>query len=262
LSSLAASLAAAEELRVDADAAVRMALAVSQRVVAADARVGAARSTLDAADAARLPVVGTSAGVSQRSAVPEFAAAIEGPAADPVVIFPNIETTYAAAIGVRQPLYAGGGIQGSRRGRHGPPPLTAATSDAVDSDQARVSYWWSVAADAAPRPPRPRSEGLRPPDDVRALRRAGMAVDADVLGAEAQVASARLTRCTATEHERPADLRSLLGLAGDVEPALADRGTHELPPMPAPEELLEAPGSRPELAIADARSRRRCHGAS
>jgi outer membrane protein len=261
LSSLAASLAAAEELRVDADAAVRMALAVSQRVVAADARVGAARSTLDAADAARLPVVGTSAGVSQRSAVPEFAAAIEGPAADPVVIFPNIETTYAAAIGVRQPLYAGGGIQAGRdAARHG---LAAADSgqDLTLLDlryQARVSYWWSVAADAALAAAQAQERrALRLLDDARALRRAGMAVDADVLGAEAQVASARLDVVrTATEHaSRLADLRSLLGLAGDVELALADRGTHELPPMPALlEELLEAAsGSRPELAIADAR---------
>jgi outer membrane protein len=261
LSPLTAPPAVAEELRVDADAAVRMALAASQRVVAADARVGAARSTLDAADAARLPVVGTSAGVSQRSAVPEFAAAIEGPAADPVVIFPNIETAYAAAIGVRQPLYAGGGIQAGRdAARHG---LAAADSgqDLTLLDlryQARVSYWWSVAADAALGAAQAKERrALRLLDDARALRRAGMAVDADVLGAEAQVALARLDVVrTATEHaSRLADLRSLLGLAGDVDLALADRGTQELPPMPALlEELLEAAfGSRPELAIADAR---------
>ncbi|HQP42302.1 MAG TPA: TolC family protein, partial [Thermoanaerobaculales bacterium] len=96
--------AAADTLRVDAATAVEMALAASQRAVAADARISAAQLTVDAADAARLPVVGASAAVSQRSAVPEFAAATGGPGAEPVVIFPNIETAYAAGIGVRQPL--------------------------------------------------------------------------------------------------------------------------------------------------------------
>ena len=261
LSLIAASPAAADTLRVDADTAVEMALAASQRVVAADARIGAAQLTVDAADAARLPVVGASAAVSQRSAVPEFAAATGGPGTEPVVIFPNIETAYAAGIGVKQPLYAGGGIQAGREAaRHG---LAAADSsqDLTRLDlgyEARGSYWWAIAADAALGAAEAQERrALRLLDDARALRRAGMAVDADVLGAEARAASAQLDVVrTATElSSRLADLRSLLGLAGDVDLELADRGTHALPPLPAPlDELLAAAfGSRPELAIADVR---------
>jgi outer membrane protein len=261
LSLATAASAVADQLRIDADTVVEMALAASQRVVAAEARIGSAQLTLDAADAARLPVVGSSAGVSQRSAVPEFAAATGGPGTEPVVIFPNIETAYAAAVSVRQPLYAGGGIEAGRdAARNG---LAAANRghDLTRLDlrhQARVSYWWAVAADSALGAAQAREQrALRLLDDARALRAAGMAVDADVLGAEAEVASARLdaVRAATDRASRLADLRSLLGLAGDTDLELADRGTRELPPAPAPlEELVvEAAASRPELAIADAR---------
>lgn len=261
VSSLAASPAAAEELRVDADAAVQMALAASQRVTAAGARIGAAQFTVDAADAARLPVVGTSAGVSQRSAVPEFAAPTGGPGTEPVVIFPNIESTYIATIGVRQPLYAGGGIQAGRdAARHG---LAAADSgqDLTLLDlryQARVSYWGAVAAEAALGAAQAQElRALRLLEDARSLRAAGMAVDADVLGGEARAASARLdvVRASTQRANRLAGLRSLLGVAGDVELELADQGTRELPPVPAPfDELLAAASQdRPELALVDAR---------
>jgi len=261
LSSLAASPAAAEELRVDADAAVQMALAASQRVTAAGARIGAAQFTVDAADAARLPVVGTSAGVSQRSAVPEFAAPTGGPGTEPVVIFPNIETTYIATIGVRQPLYAGGGIQAGRdAARHG----LAAAGSGQDLTllelryQARVSYWGAVAAEAALGAAQAQElRALRLLEDARSLRAAGMAVDADVLGGEARAASARLdvVRASTERANRLAGLRSLLGVAGGVELELADQGTRELPPVPAPfEELLAAASQdRPELALVDAR---------
>lgn len=261
LSVIAATAAAAGELQIDADAAVEMALAASQRVVAADARIGAAQFTVDAADAARLPVVGTSAGVSQRSAVPEFAAPTGGPGTEPVVIFPNIETTYAAAIGVRQPLYAGGGIQAGREAaRHG---LAAADSSQALTlldlrYQARVSYWGAVAADAALGAAQAQElRALRLLEDARSLRAAGMAVDADVLGGEARAASARLdvVRASTERSNRLAGLRSLLGVAADIDLTLADRGTHQLPPMPAPldELLASASDSRPELAIVDAR---------
>ena len=258
----AATAATADELRIDVDAAVQMALAASQRVTAADARIGAAQFTVDAADAARLPVVGASAGVSQRSAVPEFAAPTGGPGTEPVVIFPNIETTYSAIIGVKQPLYAGGGIEAGREAaRHG----LAAAGSAQDLTlldlryEARVSYWWSVAADAALGAAQAQERrALRLLDDARALRRAGMAVDADVLGAEARSAAARLdvVRTSTERSMRLADLRSLLGVAGDVELELADRGTRELPPIPAAlDELLAAASQdRPELALVDARA--------
>ena len=252
--------AAADTLRVDAATAVEMALAASQRAVAADARISAAQLTVDAADAARLPVVGASAAVSQRSAVPEFAAATGGPGAEPVVIFPNIETAYAAGIGVRQPLYSGGGIQAGREAaRHG---LAAADGgqDLTRLDlryEARVAYWRSIAADAGLGAAEAQQRrALRLLDDARALRRAGMAVDADVLGAEARAASAQLdvVRTSTELASRLADLRSLLGLAGDVDLELADRGSHALPPLPAPlDEMVAASEGRPELAIADAR---------
>ncbi|PWB72416.1 MAG: hypothetical protein C3F15_11080 [Holophagae bacterium] len=257
----AAARAGAEGLRIDADAAVEMALAASQRVVAAEARIGSAQLTVDAADAAQLPVVGTSAAVSQRSAVPEFAAATGGPGTEPVVIFPNIETAYAAGIGVRQPLYAGGGIQAGREAaRHG---LAAADSSQALTlldlrYQARVSYWGAVAADAALGAAQAQElRALRLLEDARSLRAAGMAVDADVLGGEARAASARLdvVRASTERSNRLAGLRSLLGVAADIDLTLADRGTHQLPPMPAPldELLASASDSRPELAIVDAR---------
>ena len=85
-----------------------------------------------------------------------------------------------------------------------------------------------------------------------------MAVDADVLGAEARSAAAQLdiVRRQTELSTRLADLRSLLGVAGEVELELADRGTRALPPMPAAlDELLAAAShDRPELALVDARA--------
>ncbi len=93
--------------------------------------------------------------------------------------------------------------------------------------------------------------------DARSLRKAGMAVDADVLAAEARTASARLAviRARTDADERMAELRSLLDEPAGTEIELADAMPQALPPEPAPLPALQsgALDARPEVAVLEAR---------
>jgi outer membrane protein len=259
--SVSAAAVAGRPVVIDADESARLAVEASDRVTAADLRLEGARLRVDAADAARLPVLDVAAGVNQRSAVPELDAAIGGPGTPPVTIFPNIETTYSAGIALSQPLYSGGAISAGREAARHDLDAAGGSHRQTLMDirfDARVAYGHAVAGEAALEAARAQERRARRLlEDARSLRAAGMAVDADVLGAEARAAAATVDVVrAATEHASAlASLRSLLGLEDGSDLELADAGTMAVPAQPIRlDELMEiAEQQRPELLIADAR---------
>ncbi len=252
--------AASDTVHLDADTAARLAVEASARVTAADARRDSAQSAVASSDAARLPTVTTSAVLSQRSAVPEFSAPLDGPGAPPRVIFPNIATTYLADLALNQPLYTGGAISAGRE---------AARHDLEAADRsrdltvvelryaARAAYWQAVAADAALHAADAQEvRARRLHDDAKAMRAAGVAVDADVLGAKARAEAAHVgvVQAGADRDDALAALRSLLGLDTAAPLELADANVMAVPPAPLALDGLvaEAIERRPELRLAEA----------
>ena len=260
LAVLAAATASGEVLRVDAEAAAARAVTVSDVTAAAAARRDGALAAVDGAAAARLPSVAASAAVTQRSAVPEFAVPLAGPGQPPVVLFPNIETAYAAALQARQVLYAGGAVDAGRAAARHDLEGSEAARRQVAADLAlagRVAYWETVRAEAtlaATNANEQRAQRLL--IDTQALQAAGMAVKADVLAAQSRIASSHVAviRAQTRRLDALSQLRSLLhvGAADTVE--LADRVIASLPGEPAPlaDLLDEALTRRPELAAAAA----------
>ena len=211
-----ASIALAETLVVDAESSARMAIEASTLTLAATDRVEATEASVNAADAARLPVLTVSASAARQNAVPEFSAPINGPDQPPTVIFPNIENTYSADLPVSQPIYSGGAITAGRdAARH---EDTAARWDqqltALElSNRARLLYWSAVTAAATVTVAEAQiTRTRRLLDDTRALREAGMAVNPDVFAAEARHASAEV------------DLIPDVGLVAERDPLLLARG--------------------------------------
>jgi outer membrane protein len=252
--------AAAEVVRVDAEGAAARAARVSDLAAAAAAGGEQARASLASADAAALPSLAVSAGVTQRSAVPEFLARVEGPLQPPIVLYPNIETAYTASVRSRQVLYAGGAVDGARAaGRFGV-DASDATARQVAADLAlagRLAYWEAVRAEASLDAAAAAEErALRLLTDTQALLDAGMAVKADVLAAQARVASAHVAVVRAQTRRLTARsrLRSLLHVQADDSIELADRLALTLPDPPAPLADLQAAAlaGRPALAAATA----------
>ena len=260
LAVLAAATGSGEVLRIDAEAAAARAVAASDVLAGATARRDGAQAAVASADAARLPSVAASAALTQRSAVPEFAAALAGPGQPPVVLFPNIETTYAAALQTRQVLYAGGAVDAVREASRHDLDASDAARRQVLADlglAARLAYWEAVRAEAsleAALVNEQRAQRLQ--IDTQALRSAGMAVNADVLAAEARIASAHVAviRAQTRRLDALSALRSLLHVAAGDDIALADRLTRSLPPEPAAlaDLTAEALAQRPELAAVTA----------
>jgi len=257
---LVAPAAGAEVVRLDADAAAARAARVSDLTAAAAAHGEQARASLAAADAAAYPSLAVSSGITQRSAVPEFVARVGGPLEPPIVMYPNIETAYIAAVRSRQVLYAGGGVEGARAaGRFGV-DASDASARQVAADLAlggRLAYWEAVRAEASlDAVATAEARALRLLADTRALLDAGMAVRADVLAAQARVATARVAvvRAQTRRSEASARLRSLLHLAPEDSLELADRTVAALPGEPAPLLDLQATAvaGRPELTAAAA----------
>ena len=255
-----AMTAAADGLPVDADRAVELALAASDRREAAAARVTAAERQVESADARRLPTVDLEAAVARRSSVPEAVFPPSVPDLGGFVLYPDIQNTYQAGVALSQPLWTGGAIAGSREASRHEADAAAAEAARVDDELrflARTAYWNTLAAQAARDAAHAEVERAeRLLDDARALRAAGMAVRADVRGAEARAAAARvrLIEAEAEVSNRLAELRSLLDLPRDTDLELVDRGAH-LPAPPADLEVLlaEALDARPELAALEAR---------
>jgi outer membrane protein TolC len=249
----------AQTLRLDADAAARMAIEASTLTLAAADRVEGTRSSIKAADAARLPVLTANASYVRHSAVPEFGVPSDDPSEPVFILFPNIQNHYRLDLSVSQPIYTGGAISASRDAAR--IEESAATWSeiltALDvAHSARMGYWSAVAAasgvDVAEAQLR-RAQRLL--DDARALREAGMAVNADVFAAEARFASAEvdLVRTRNEEAQAVARLKSLLGIDAVMPVALDDAHTERVPASPLPLSNLEevAIDNRPELKITD-----------
>ena len=186
----------AQNVRLDAETSARMAIRASQLTVSAADRVEASTSAVEAADAARLPILSANADVVQRSAIPEFGVPTDDPAEPVFILFPNIESTYSADLRLSQPIYTGGSIAANREAAR--LDQSAATWSqsltALDlSYAARTHYWSAVAAAASVDVAAAHlTRTRRLLDDARALRDAGMAVTADVFAAEGRTASAEV----------------------------------------------------------------------
>lgn len=251
----------AETLTVDADTAARMAIEASTLTLAAADRVEASQSSIKAADALRLPVLSVNAVVAHQNAVPEFAAPIDGTGQPPTVIFPNIQNTYSADVSMSQPIYTGGAISANREAAQLDESATTWSQKltAIElSNHARLLYWSAVAAAAGvdvAEAQLKRTQRLL--DDSRALREAGMVVNADVFAAEARFSSAEvdIIRTRNEEEQSLAHLRSLLGIGAGNELNLKDSRTEQVPSSPPALAELErtALENRPELRITDAR---------
>jgi outer membrane protein len=257
---LTAWAALADTIRLDAEGAAARAVQVSSVAAAAVARSDAARAAVAATDAALYPAVLADAAVSQRSAVPEFAAKVNGPLQPEVLIYPNIETAYSASLQAYQILYAGGAVDAGRAASRHDLESSDAARQQIVTDLAlagRLGYWEAVRAEAgleAAGAAEERAQRLL--IDTQAQLEAGMAVKADVLAAQSRLASSHVAvvRAQTRRLDARAQLRSLLHLAAADQITLADRLTVALPPEPPPlaEMTTDALAHRPELAEVDA----------
>jgi outer membrane protein len=260
LASLLSAEVAPESVRLTADAATARAVEVSHVAAAAGARLNATQETVKAADAAALPSVLARANVAQRSSTPEFAVAINGPLQPPLVIYPDITTTYSANVAVQQPLYAGGAISGQRAATRHDAEASAATASQTAAElrlAAQLAYWEAVRATANVEVARANLErAQRLLTDTQALFDAGMSVKADVLAADERSATARLNLIVAETAAGNAvtQLRSLLAFDEATRLELVDSVAGPLPaPAGALEELrARALAQRPEIAAAQA----------
>lgn len=251
---------AAEVIHLDADTAAARALQAAPAIAAAYARRDAAQEATTAADAAAFPTLVAAASLAQRSAVPEFALPFSDPAAGKLLLFPSIERVYSVILQLQQVLYAGGAVQAERRRAQHELAGSEAFRRRVEADlalAARLAYWEAVRTTASVDAAVAAEERARQlVADTEALRDAGMAVNADVLSAQARLATARVARLHAEKARTVAlaQLRSLLLMAAEDVVELADRD--ELPLPPAPPSLGELQGEavrrRPELAGAAA----------
>ncbi len=246
---------------LNADEAARLAIEASTLTAAAADRLVAAEYGIKAADGARLPVISVNAAVARQNGVPEFAVPSDQPGQPPLVLYPNIENTYSADLTLSQPIYTGGAITAYRDAAR--MDESAATwSQSLTALElgyaARIRYWSAVGASAGVAVAEAQlKRSRRLLDDARALREAGMAVNADVFAAEARVAAAEVEVIrTRNEAEKTlARLRSLLGINDGAAVTLADAATDRVPDHPAALTGLQqqALERRPELKMTDAR---------
>jgi outer membrane protein TolC len=252
--------AQAQTLRFDADAAAQMAVEASTLSLAAADRVEASQSKVKAADAARLPVLTANAAYTRHSAVPEFGVPTDDPDEPVFILFPNIQNNYSIDLSVSQPIYSGGAISANREAARFDESAAASSEELTRLDlsfRARQLYWSAVATasgvDVAEAQLK-RSKRLL--DDARALREAGMAVNADVFAAEARLAAAEvdLIRTRNEEAQAQARLKSLLGIDAVTAITLKDARTQQVPSTPRPLADLESSAldSRPELEMTEA----------
>ena len=213
-----------------------------------------------AADAGARPSLTAAASVARLSSVPEFRLPFAVPGQQPLVLVPDITTAYGTALRVQQPIYSGGAIEGTRLAARHEAEASRAGREQTAADlraEARLAYWHAVSAAAAVDASRARQQrAARLLADTESLLAAGMAVNADVLAAREQVASAGvgvIAARTAAANARAA-LASLLRLEPGDSIALADTLAGPLPAQPPPLADLqaEALARRPELAAAAA----------
>ncbi len=248
------------ELHLDAETAATMAVRASTLTTAAADRVEASEFAVKAADAARLPVLSTNASYTRHSSVPEFGVASDDPDEPIFILFPNIQNHYRIDLTVSQPVYTGGAITAQRDAARQHETAASWSQSVTELDLAysgRMHYWSAVAAASAvdvAEAQRKRSRRLL--EDARALRDAGMAVNADVFAAEARLAAAEVDviRSKNAAEQALARLRSLLGIEETTGLTLDDARTDRVPTRPPSRQKLEdqAINGRPELKITDA----------
>ena len=271
---LVACTGGAETIKLSAEGAAARAVEVSHVAAAAAARLAATQETVKAADAATLPALSVNASLAQRSSVPEFSAPINGPLQPPVVLNPDITTTYGTNLRLQQALYSGGAISGQREATRHDAEASAANRTATVADlrlNAQLAYWEALRTAANVEVARAQEERAgRLLSDTQALFDAGMAVKADVLAATERAATAHVQTIVAQAiaGNALAALRSLLQIDPADRVELADSLAGPLPPIPGTAEELqnEALARRPELAasaaqIAALRSRQQVAGA-
>ena len=251
---------AAETIKLTAEAVAARAVEVSHVAAGAAARLSASREIVNAADAAALPSLSLSASLAQRSSVPEFAAPINGPLQPPLVLNPDITTTYGTGLRLQQALYSGGAITGQREATRHDSDASAANHALTVAElrlNGQLAYWDAVRAAASVAVARSQAErAKRLLDDTQALLDAGMAVNADLLAAKERIASAHVQLIVAetAAANAIAALRSLLqiGPADGIE--LADSLAGPLPALPVASDELQkqALARRPELAASAA----------
>jgi outer membrane protein len=260
VSGLLSGPAAAETIKLNAEIAAARAVEVSHVAAAASARLSAAQETVKAADAAALPSLSLSASVVQRSSIPEFAAPINGPLQPPLVLNPDITTTYGTGLRLQQALYSGGAIIGQREATRHDSQASAANHALTVTElrlNAQLTYWEAVRAAASVEVARAQEQRVkRLLDDTQALLDAGMAVNADLLAAQERIASAHVQLIVAetSASNAIAMLRSLLQIGPADRIELADSLAGPLPALlGAADELQEqALARRPELAASAA----------
>ncbi len=256
---LAATLAAtgagaADTVRLDPEETVRLALAASHRVAAAGARVSGSEAAVEAADAAAWPRLTASASATRQSSVPQFDVALT-PGMPPIGLYPDIRNTFAANLNLEQVVYAGGAITSNRMAARSTAEASRAEEDSTRSRvvlESRRAYWTAAATQAeVDNAHAERERAQRLLTDARSLREAGMAVRADVLSAQAQLAASelRVVRTETDAADAMATLRSLVQVPLPTTIELADRVPARLPPQPAPLAELrdEARTTRSEL---------------
>lgn len=261
LVALMASTSGAETVKLTAAGAAARAVEASFPVAAETARGRATKDAVDAADAALLPTVAVTAAVAQRSSVPAFLLPFALPGQAPIVLVPDIDTTYGSSLRLQETLYGGGAIEGQRvAARYDVDASDAARAEAVADVRfaAQLSYWQAVAAQASVEAAQSQEERTRLLlEDTGNLLDAGMAVQADVLAAKEREASAHVAsiRARTASANLVDQLRSLLHLADGTEVELAEALDGPLPPAPEPASALEsaALAHRPELTSAAAR---------
>jgi outer membrane protein TolC len=246
---------------LDADEAARTAIEASTLTTAAADRLDATEFAVKAADGARLPVVSVNAAVARQNGVPEFTVPSDQPGQPPLVLYPNIETTYSADLTVTQPIYTGGAISANREAARMDESAATWSQSLTALDLgyvARMDYWSAVGAAAGVDVAEAQVKRTRRLlEDARALREAGMAVNADVFAAEARVSAAEVDviRARNAEEQSMARLRSLLGMNDAATITLADAATDQVPDHPPSLAGLQqqALEYRPELKMTDAR---------
>jgi outer membrane protein len=245
---------AADTVRLDPEETVRLALAASHRVAAAGARVSGSEAAVEAADAAAWPRLTASASATRQSSVPQFDVTLT-PGMPPIGLYPDIRNTFAANLNLEQVVYAGGAITSNRMAARSTAEASRAEEDTTRSGivlESRRAYWTAAATQAeVDNAHAERERAQRLLTDARSLREAGMAVRADVLSAQAQLAASelRVVRAETDAADAMATLRSLVQVPLPTAIELADRVPARLPPHPAPLAELrdEARTTRSEL---------------
>jgi outer membrane protein TolC len=219
---------------------VRMGLASSPRVRAAEADAAAARAVSREARAALLPAVRTQASYTRLGGeIPEAEFTLPG-LDTTFTLLPIERDRYHAEIGVQQPLFAGGRLRNRVRAAEGEATAAERLADQERADLAfdvRRAYWSLYGASMVVRATEVAQAQVE--EHLRVVRRRleeGTAIRSELLAAQTRVSEVALERLEAANAVRAArlELNRLIGLplgeevqpvpAVAVEPLAGDAG--------------------------------------